>query len=181
MLAEPLALRALADLAADADARRERHVDEEAAGQGDLRGDARALGGDRLLGDLDEDAPGRASARPGSGGAFARRRASAARRRLSSLVVVIVVVVVVVRPRRRVDEIGRVEERALLGADVDERGLNAGKDCFDLAEVDVADHAAGVGAVDEELDELVVLEDGDPRLARGRIDQNFSFHRGPRL
>ena len=30
------------------------HVDEEAAGERDLRGDARTLGGDRLLGDLDD-------------------------------------------------------------------------------------------------------------------------------
>ena len=55
LLAKPLAFGALADLAADADAARERHVDEEAAGERDLRGDARALRGDRLLGDLDED------------------------------------------------------------------------------------------------------------------------------
>ena len=74
-----------------------------------------------------------------------------------------------------------MEERALLGADVDERGLNAGQDCVDLAEVDVADHAAGIGAIDQQLNELVVLEDGDPRLALGRVDQDLSFHQGPRL
>ena len=74
-----------------------------------------------------------------------------------------------------------MEERALLRADVDECGLKAGKNCVYLAEVDVAHHAAGIRAIDEELDELVVLEDGDPGLPLGRIDQNLSFHQGPRL
>ena len=59
-----------------------------------------------------------------------------------------------------------MEERALLGSDVDERGLNARQYCFDLSEIDVADHAACVGTVDQKFNELVVLEDGDPRLAR---------------
>ena len=72
-----------------------------------------------------------------------------------------------------------MEEGTLLGADVDERGLNAGKHRVDLAEVDVADHAAGVWAVDEQLNELVVLEDRDPRFARARVDEDFSFHRRP--
>ena len=74
------------------------------------------------------------------------------------------------------DEIGRVKEGTLFGADVDERRLNARKNCFDFTEVDVADHPPGFGAVDEELDELVVLDDRDPRFARVRIDENFSLH-----
>ena len=52
--AQPLPLLALADLPAHADALGERHVDEEAAGERDLRGDARSLRGDRLLGDLND-------------------------------------------------------------------------------------------------------------------------------
>ena len=43
------------DLAADADLRGVRHVDEEPAREGDLRGDPAALGADRLLGDLDRE------------------------------------------------------------------------------------------------------------------------------
>ena len=69
-----------------------------------------------------------------------------------------------------------MEKGTLLGADVDERGLKAGKNCIDLAEVDVTHHAAGIGTIDEELNELVVLEDGDPGFPLGRIDQNLSFH-----
>jgi len=53
------ALQALAlfiglDLAADADVGDGGHEDQEASGQGDVRGDARALLGDRLLGDLNQ-------------------------------------------------------------------------------------------------------------------------------
>ena len=77
------------------------------------------------------------------------------------------------------DEIGRVEKGAFLGADVDEGGLDAGEHCVDPAEVNVTDHAAGVGTIDQKLNELVVLEDRDPRFARGRVDQDFSFHRCP--
>ena len=72
-----------------------------------------------------------------------------------------------------------MEERALLRADVDERGLNARKYCFDSSEVDVADHAARLGTIDQKFNELVVLDDGDPRFSRVRVDQNFSFHRCP--
>ena len=72
-----------------------------------------------------------------------------------------------------------MEERALFSADVDERGLNAGKYCFDPSEVDVADHSARLGTVDQKFNELVVLDDGDPRFSRVRVDQNLSFHRCP--
>src|SRR5918998_940634 len=54
-LAQALALLVALDLARDADVLDGRHVDEVAARQRDVRGDARALGGDGLLGDLDDD------------------------------------------------------------------------------------------------------------------------------
>ena len=97
--------------------------------------------------------------------AAAARVRALVRRRVVVLVVVVIVVVVAVLVE---DEVGRVKERALLGADVDERRLDARKHRFDLAEVDVADHAAGCPAVDEQLDKLVVLQDRDARLARRR-------------
>ena len=135
----------------------------------DLRGDARALRGDRLLADLDEQLLAALQ------DILDRRRVALVALELAEALLAVVVVVVAVAVVR-IDEIGRVEEGTLLGADVDERGLKAGKHCVYLAEVDVADHPAGVGTVDEELNELVVLEDGDPRFARGRVDQDLSFH-----
>jgi hypothetical protein len=52
---EALALLVGGDFAADADVRDGGHEDQEAAGQGDVRGDARALLGDGLLGDLNQN------------------------------------------------------------------------------------------------------------------------------
>ena len=72
-----------------------------------------------------------------------------------------------------------MEERAFLRADVDERRLNAGKNRFYSSEIDVADHAARLGTIDQKFNELVVLDDGDPRFSRVRVDQNLSFHRCP--
>src|SRR5690606_39531204 len=53
--AQPRALFPILDLAAVADVLGVRHVDEEPAGQRDLRGDAGPFGPDRLLGALDDD------------------------------------------------------------------------------------------------------------------------------
>src|SRR5207248_1447628 len=52
--AQTLSRLAVADLATHAHAFSERHVDEKAAGEGDLRSHARTLGGNRLLGDLND-------------------------------------------------------------------------------------------------------------------------------
>ena len=182
--AQSLPRLALADLPAHAHALGERHVDEEPAGQRDLRGDARSLRGDRLLGDLNDQVLAalenildrrRLRAAPASAAATSPPPPPLS----SSSLVIVVVVIVVVGFVFGIDEIGRVQERALLRADVDERCLNAGKDRFYSSEVDVADHAAGLGTVDQKLNELVVLDDGDPRFARVRVDQNLSFHRCP--
>ena len=42
-----------------------------------------------------------------------------------------------------------MEERALLGSDVDERGLDAGKHGIDTTIVDVTHHAAGVRTINQ--------------------------------
>ncbi len=52
---EALALLVRGDFAADADVGDGGHEDQEAAGEGDMRGDAGALLGDGLLGDLDQN------------------------------------------------------------------------------------------------------------------------------
>ena len=69
--------------------------------------------------------------------------------------------------RRALDVLGRVvdlagvEDAVAPAADVDERGLHAGKHVLHPAEVDVADHRGGAHARDVVLDEHVLLEDGD--------------------
>ena len=54
-VAQARALLGRGDAARDADVVDRGHVDQEAAGQGDVAGDARALFAQRLLGDLDDD------------------------------------------------------------------------------------------------------------------------------
>ncbi len=75
-----------------------------------------------------------------------------------------------------VDDFRDVEERVALEADVNEGGLHAGEDFVDPALVDVADNAALILALDEDLDDLVVLEDGDPRLVVARGDDHLLVH-----
>src|SRR5688572_30120713 len=170
LLAQTLSFGTLADLATHPHAARERHVDEEPAGEGDLRGNARPFRGDGFLRDLDEDllsALQEVLNGRGLGTTAACRRVV----RFRGFVLVVFLVTVLVE-----HEVRGMEKCALLRADVDERGLNARKNGLDFTEVDVANHPPGFGTVDEELHELVVLEDRDPRFARARIDENFSLH-----
>src|SRR5687768_16493464 len=183
LLLEARALGARADLPAHPDLGRVGDIHEKSPGEGDLGGYPRSFGGNRLLRDLDKDllAPlqcflnGRGlSATPGpiasvSVSVFPGDR-------LVDLVSVVVLVVVFRFIRGLTNKIGGVEERALFGADVDEGSLNAGEHCVDPAEVDVTDHSSVVWTVDEQLDELVVLQNRDPRFARSRVDEDFSFH-----
>ena len=67
-----------------------------------------------------------------------------------------------------VDDLSDVEEGVALEADVDEGRLHAGQDLRDPPLVDVADDAALILALDEDLDDLVVLENGDARIVRAR-------------
>ena len=54
-----------------------------------------------------------------------------------------------------------VEEGVALEAELDERGLHAGEHPADAALIDVADDAAVRLALDEELGDAAVLEQGD--------------------
>src|SRR5207253_9549741 len=54
-LLEAVPLRFVLDAARDADVIHRGHVDEEASGERDVAGDPRALAGDRVLRDLDDD------------------------------------------------------------------------------------------------------------------------------
>src|SRR6185437_5672470 len=78
------------------------------------------------------------------------------------------------------DQIARVKKRALLRADVDEGSLDAGKHGVHFSQIDVPNHAAVVGTVDHQLDELVILQDGHASLSRTRVDVDISFHAGSR-
>ncbi len=81
--------------------------------------------------------------------------------------------------RGHVAHVGHVQERALLHAYVDERGLHARQDRAHYALVDVADDAAALPALDHDLDQLVVFENGDASLAARHVDNDFLMHITP--
>ena len=63
-----------------------------------------------------------------------------------------------------------MDESVLLIPDVDERGVQAGHDLLDLPQVDVADGIPRLALFLVQLDQLLVLEQGDGDLAGGYVD-----------
>ena len=75
-----------------------------------------------------------------------------------------------------IDDFGDVEKRVPFETDVNEGGLHAREDLGDPPLVDVADDSARPLALDEDLDDLIVLEDGDPRIVVARGDDHLLVH-----
>jgi len=63
-----------------------------------------------------------------------------------------------------------MDESVLLIPDVDERGVQAGHDLLDFPQVDVADGVSRLAFFLVQLDQLLVLEQGDGDLAGGYVD-----------
>ena len=124
-------------LAGDAGHRALGHVDQVAAGQGDLRGEPGALVADRVLGDLHQH-----------GVAGAQRVLDAAG--LAAL-----------EPGGVPVDLAGVEHGVAALADVDERRLHRRQHVLHPAEVDVAGHRGRGLARDVVLDEHAVLEHAD--------------------
>ena len=122
---------------------------DEAAGQRDLRRQARALRLHRVLHRLDED-----------------------RLALADQVLDLAAVAAL---DLRADDLVDVEEAVLLEADLDERGLHPGQDVVDLAEIDVAGDRAAVGPLEVDLGDLAVLEHGDALLADVDGDEQLAL------
>ena len=122
LLEDVLQARALVvvEPARDAEALALRDEDDEAAGQRDLRREARALRLHRVLHRLDED-----------------------RLALADQVLDLAAVAAL---ELRADDLVDVEEAVLLEADLDERGLHAGQHVVDVAEIDVAGDRAALRA-----------------------------------
>jgi hypothetical protein len=75
-----------------------------------------------------------------------------------------------------VDDFSDVQEGVALEPDVDERRLHPREDFRHPPLVDVADDAALILALDEDLDDLVVLENGHARVVRPRGDDHLLVH-----
>ena len=204
-LPKPLSLGPVADLAADPDARGIGHVYEEPSGERDLGRDARSLGRDRLFGDLDEDllspvdeildrrrlaapvvavAAGSPARRPSAApspvataaltaaGVGVGRISLRHRPPLGGVTFLVFVLFVVFAPAPDPRRGGMHSFRFRCRRTLPECPAVPLRPC----RVNVADHAAGFGAVYEQLNQLVVLHNGDPRLARIRVDHNLAFH-----
>jgi len=78
--------------------------------------------------------------------------------------------------RARLPDIGDVQKRGAFESDVDKGRLHAGQDARDFTQVDIADTSARQGAFDVKFLYRALLHNGDPRLLRGDIDQDFFVH-----
>ena len=147
------ALGLVADALRDADVRVLRQVDEQAPGEADLRRQARALGADRVLDHLHQ------------------QRLALVQDLLDGLLLAAVPVLPVL------PDVGDVQERGALQADLDECALHSRQHARDAAQVDVADQAARAGALDVQLLHHALFEHGDARFLRRDVDQDFMHRR----
>ena len=146
---EPLALGVL-EAARDTESLAVRDVDEEPAGQRDLRREPRALGLHRVLHRLHEDL-------------------------LAPLDEVGDLLPVPLALELGHDDLVDVQEAVLLETDLDERGLHPGQDVVDRAEVDVPGDRPAFRPLEVDLGDAVVLEQRDALLADVDRDQELAL------
>ncbi len=158
LAAQAFALGFVLDPLRNADVRILRQVDEQPAREAHLRGQPRALGADRVLDHLHE------------------QRLTLVQDLLDGTRVATAMAVLPVLP-----DVGDVEERRALEADLDERALHPGEHPRDAPEADVADEAPRAGALDVELLHDALLEHRDARFLGGYVDEDFMRHRVVRV
>ncbi len=147
-LLEALALGFVFDLQGNADMGGARHVHQVARRNRQLRGQARALGADGVLGDLHHQAL-----------AFMHQRAD----------------VLHGRPFAH-GNFRRVDECRAVQADVDEGRLHARQHPYHLAFVDIADDATLLRALDVDLLQNTVFNHRHARFHRRDVDQDLFTH-----
>ncbi len=125
-----------------------RHVHQVARWDRQLRGQARALGANGVLGDLHHQTL-----------PFVNQGVD----RLDRITLAS-------------GNLGSMDERSAIQPYVDERRLHTRQDAHHLAFVDVADDAAALGALDMHLLQDTVLHHRHPRLHGGDVHQDFFAH-----
>ena len=73
----------------------------------------------------------------------------------------------------RLPDIGHVQERGALEADIDERRLHAGQDANDPPDIDVAHQAARGPPFDVQFLHGPLMEHGNARLLGRKVDQDL--------
>ena len=81
-----------------------------------------------------------------------------------------------IRRRAAANDVGQMDESAALEADVDKRGLHARHHAQDPADIDVAHVATARLALDMNILNEAVFQDGDARFHRRHIDENLGAH-----
>ena len=168
--AQAVALVARLDFSGDADVVDRRHEHEKAAGERRVRGQARALGAERLLGDLDDNLL------PFLQELFDLRLGCPLAALGAIAMLVVVARVEAVELLDGIDDVRHVEEAVALETDVNERALHAGQHFRDPAFVDIPDDPAMPLPLDEDLGDEILLEDGDHRLVPVGRDDHFLLH-----
>ena len=136
----------------DADVRVLRQVDQQAPRDRDLCRQPRALGADRILDHLHHQR-------------LALGEDSLYRFRLRAILALL-------------PDVGHVQERGALQADLDERRLHSRQHARHLADIDISDHAARLGALDVQLLDDAARDHGDTRLLRRHVDEDIFRHAG---
>ena len=57
-------------------------------------------------------------------------------------------------------------------SDIDERALHAGEDTFDDAQINIADQAVAAVALDVQLADIVLFQNGHTRFLRRNVDED---------
>jgi hypothetical protein len=161
------------------------HVDEVPPGEADEGGDAGPLGAQALLGHLDQDllalAEGILDGDDGPALPLRRRSFGGGLVALPGLPLVqlgfllgqhLPLVLAEVG-----DEVPGVQEGVLLEADVDEGRLHAGQDVRHHPLVDVPDDGPMAAALQVEVGQDPLVDDGDTGLADAGIDDDLTSHR----
>ena len=181
-VAEALSLLVVVDAARDADMAGLRHVDDGATGNRHEGRDARALGPERLLGDLDEDlltAPQQLLDRR-SGRVHARLGLRLPDVQIDGILLLVGLGVSALLLPALGRVVAGVEKRVLREPDVDERRLHPRQHVRDDTLVDAPDDGAPALALDVQLGEHVAVLHGDARFDETGVDDDPLSHVEPR-
>ena len=163
-LPQSLPLRFVGDAPGDPDLPNARKVDESASRQRQVRRHARALSRERILRDLDDDL------------LPLLQEVVDARAVRAKLALGVRAGVLRIEIRGARQNVLDVEKRVPLEADRDERRLHPGQHAMNAPEIDVADEPLSLLSFVQNLHGPSVLEQSDPRLGRGRVDEEVFPH-----
>ena len=65
-----------------------------------------------------------------------------------------------------------MQKRGALQADIDKRALHAGEDAFDDAQINIADQAMAAVALNVQLADIVLFQNGHTRFLRRDVDED---------